>query len=35
MTNMAPPTYRKEVKNFIGVINYYCGTLCGQGDHIR
>ena len=23
ITNMAPPTYRKEVQNVIGVINYY------------
>ena len=23
ITNMKPPTYRKEVQNFIGVINYY------------
>ena len=23
MTNMVPPTPRKEVQNFIGVINYY------------
>ena len=23
MTNMAPTTYQKEVRKFIGVINYY------------
>ena len=23
ITNMAPPTFRKKLQNFIGVINYY------------
>ena len=24
ITNTKPPNYRKQVRNFIGVINYYC-----------
>ena len=33
ITNMKPPTSRKEVRNFIGVINHY-RNMC-PGGHIR
>ena len=29
---MAPPTYQKEVRNFIGVINYY-RYMCTRQSH--
>ena len=32
MTNMNPPTPRKELRKFIGLINYYC-NMWPRGPH--